>query len=517
MSAAASLQASFARLEARVAKLLGGAPVLSTDIAQITDFALDANDAGRGDLSIALLEPMSLLSPGTARIWQILALALREEQRSSEAVAAFARAAEFAPQDALIAVGHAQSALESGRCAVALFRVAQRLMPDNPELLRSAAAALASEGQVEAAITLLNDMVRTSPSWVAGHETLSLLRWLAGADASFADNFRQAIAARPQDMALRIAYHRTLSSAGFKDCALAVIHDARAAIGDHLALDAAEAGWAAENGDPARADILFAKVGAGAGIELNHIRHALRQGRLDQAETIALALVRTAAASAAWPYLSTIWRLTGDSRAGWLDGDPPFIRTFDLGFTAAELGNLAALLRRLHTAQSHFPAQSVRGGTQTEQPLFFRPEPEIAMAKARILEAVRAYVDALPPPVPGHPLLGTPRSKLLFEGSWSVRLKPGGFHVTHSHTRGWISSACYITVPDSAALGPAPAGWLKLGAPPPELKLDLTPYCQIEPQPGRLVLFPSTLWHSTVPFTDGERLSIACDVRVPRV
>ena len=39
---------------------------------------------------------------------------------------------------------------------------------------------------------------------------------------------------------------------------------------------------------------------------------------------------------------------------------------------------------------------------------------------------------------------------------------------------------------------------------------------QIEPKPGRLVLFPSTMWHSTTPFTDGERLVIAFDVGVPR-
>lgn len=512
MSGAGDLQARFAALSARVQS---GAPVTPRDIAQSTDFALDANDAGRADWSIALLEPLSR-AVANARVWQILALAYREQQRLSEAVDAFARAAALAPQDALVAAGHAQSAQESGRPAATLFRVARKLLPDHPELLRSAAAALANEGKLDAAEKLLGDALAERPDWVAGHETLSLLRWLAGAGGHFADSFVKAIAARPQDMGLRIALYRTLSGAGFKNEAIAVIRDARMAIGNHPALGAAEAVWEAEHGDPARADTLFAKVGAGAGIDLNRIRHALRLGRLNQAEATALALSRTPNGSAAWPYLSTIWRLKDDPRAAWLDGDPPYIRTFDLGLTTGELTDVAALLRRLHTAQAHFPAQSVRGGTQTDQPLFFRPEPEIAMVKGRILDAVRTYVDALPAPVLGHPLLGTARGKLLFEGSWSVRLKPGGFHVTHSHTRGWISSACYVALPDAAALGPAPAGWLQLGAPPPELRLDLAPYMQVEPRPGRLVLFPSTMWHGTVPFADGERLSIACDIRTPR-
>jgi predicted 2-oxoglutarate/Fe(II)-dependent dioxygenase YbiX len=45
------------------------------------------------------------------------------------------------------------------------------------------------------------------------------------------------------------------------------------------------------------------------------------------------------------------------------------------------------------------------------------------------------------------------------------------------------------------------------------LKLDLPSYAQIEPVPGRLVLFPATLWHGTTPFDRGERLTVAFDVR----
>jgi hypothetical protein len=61
-------------------------------------------------------------------------------------------------------------------------------------------------------------------------------------------------------------------------------------------------------------------------------------------------------------------------------------------------------------------------------------------------------------------------------------------------------------------MGPEPGGWLQLGAPPSELGLDLQPYRMIEPRPGRLILFPSTMWHGTLPFAAGERLTVAFDV-----
>ncbi|MGJ3629373.1 putative 2OG-Fe(II) oxygenase [Sphingomonas sp. MMS24-JH45] len=55
-------------------------------------------------------------------------------------------------------------------------------------------------------------------------------------------------------------------------------------------------------------------------------------------------------------------------------------------------------------------------------------------------------------------------------------------------------------------------GELALGTPPPELGLDLAPYHSVSPRVGRLVLFPSTMWHATTPFAAGERLNIAFDV-----
>ncbi len=63
--------------------------------------------------------------------------------------------------------------------------------------------------------------------------------------------------------------------------------------------------------------------------------------------------------------------------------------------------------------------------------------------------------------------------------------------------------------------GAPDAGFIQFGTPPPELKLNLAPTLKMKPVVGNVVLFPSTMWHSTVPFEQGERLVVAFDVQSP--
>jgi hypothetical protein len=93
-----------------------------------------------------------------------------------------------------------------------------------------------------------------------------------------------------------------------------------------------------------------------------------------------------------------------------------------------------------------------------------------------------------------------------------VRLTAGGFNVPHTHPHGWISSAFYVALPEGADKNSPFAGFLNLGSPPADLGLDLQPYRRFKPDVGKLALFPSTMWHSTEPVADGERLNIAFDI-----
>jgi hypothetical protein len=173
-------------------------------------------------------------------------------------------------------------------------------------------------------------------------------------------------------------------------------------------------------------------------------------------------------------------------------------------------------LRRLHVAKGEYLDQSVRGGTQTDGPLLSRIDPAIRHLRAAIVSAVEAYVAGLPPPDARHPLLRHRRDRRVgFSGSWSVRLRSAGRHSNHVHPQGWISSALYIALPETHSDEPEDAGWLTIGEPPENLGLELAPWKRVQPRVGQLVLFPSWMWHGTRPFAQGERLTVAFDVRPP--
>jgi hypothetical protein len=144
--------------------------------------------------------------------------------------------------------------------------------------------------------------------------------------------------------------------------------------------------------------------------------------------------------------------------------------------------------------------------------LFAREEPEIRRLRGAIVDAVERYIAGLGAPDPTHPTRRHVGRDFRFAGSWSVRLVGAGHHCNHIHPRGWISSAFYVSIPAPAETGPPPAGWLQLGVPPRELGLDLPAFRTIEARPGRLALFPSTMWHGTLPIAAGERLTVAFDV-----
>jgi len=472
---------------------------------------------GRADQAVKRLRELLCAEPGHAGAWALLGFACRDEQQMPDAIAAFARAQELDRANPLTAAALAQTRLESGLAAVDDCRRALALSPGREPLIASLAAALVAEGERGEAEALLADALARRADWIEGQRTLATIRWTSGDRAGYARGYADGCRLQPQNLALRLGWFRLVAQVRDWPAARAILDDGERLFGPQRAIVIARLFIAAESGVRAEAEELFERTRDWRDEvrDLAWIRHCLRERRPAEAADIALGLTRTPSARLAWPYLSLIWRLLDDPRAKWLDGSPPYVRAFDVQLERSHLEELAELLRRLHTARAPYVEQSVRGGTQTERPLFFRTEPILQLVRGRILDKLREYVASLPPFEAGHPLLGTPRTQLLFSGSWSVRLLSGGFNVAHTHPLGWISSAFYVSLPEPAQMGAKPAGWIQFGEAPPELGLDLPPIAEVEPRAGRLVLFPATMWHATVPFNDGERLALAFDVRSP--
>ena len=480
---------------------------------------IDALNDGTEEQALPRLGAAVAAHPRDARLWQVLGLLHRALDELEPATAAFTKAATLAPADPLIAHGLARARLEAGLPAAGQFEQAHRLAPNDGTVLLGLAAAQFAEGRPEQAIDGIATQIRRHPGWLPGQSLLARLRWMFGDRDRFTAGIEEAIATAPRDTALWRELIVTLMHADRFEQALAAISRGRAAAGPHLAFDANEAICAAEMGETARADRLFSALPPieDVTVAVRRLRHLLRSGRPAEAAALAGPLTGKPGAELVWPYLSAAWRLLGDPRWQWLEGDPRLVGVYDLADRLPSLGALAARLSALHFA-SHQPLeQSVRGGTQTDGPLFSRIEPEIRALRQAVVEAVETHIAQLPPPDLAHPLLATPRrGRVRFSGSWSVRLLAQGHHANHIHPAGWFSSALYVALPDEGERGPAPAGWLQLGQPQAELGIDLPPTRLIEPKPGRLVLFPSTMWHGTMPFAGGERLTVAFDVAPPR-
>jgi len=215
-----------------------------------------------------------------------------------------------------------------------------------------------------------------------------------------------------------------------------------------------------------------------------------------------------------WPYASIAWRMIDEQRWQWLEGDDRFVGIYDIADRLPPLDVLAEKLRRLHTLSGQPLEQSLRGGTQTDGDIYLHIDPLLVQLREAIRATVAEHVAKFPEYDERHPLLAPRRDSIGFNGAWSVRLHSRGYHANHVHPAGWISSALYIALPPD--LGQNEAGYLTLGeARAPGFDIDLSPFRKVEPRPGRLVLFPSYMWHGTRPFGEGERLTVAFDVARP--
>jgi tetratricopeptide (TPR) repeat protein len=484
------------------------------DVPSAVELADQALQTQREEEAVPLLARAAQLVGNNPRLWQWTGLLHRALDDRLAALPMLDRAAALAPADTSILHGRARLAFEIGLPAVALYEVALRSAPGDGDMLLGHAAARLAAGAAAGAEAQLATLVRANPGWLSGHRDLSQLRWTMGARARFVDSYEEALRMMPRNSELWRALVIALMHAERYEQALAAIARARGLIAAEAFLDANEAVIYSETGDIAAADAAFARI-TGARemtLALHHVRHTLRMGRLEEALAEIESWIGTPDMTAMWPYAASAWRLSGDPRLDWLEGAPALVGVFDIADRLPSMDRLRAVVGGLHRAKGAQLDQSVRGGVQTDGILLARAEPEIRALRAAIGDTISAHVAALPPDDPTHPTLRARRDRRpRLSGSWSVKLRGGGFHANHVHPAGWLSSAFYLSVPEASGED----GWLALGAPPAELGLPLGAFRTIEPRPGRLVLFPSTMWHGTLPFPSGERMTVAFDVQFP--
>lgn len=102
-----------------------------------------------------------------------------------------------------------------------------------------------------------------------------------------------------------------------------------------------------------------------------------------------------------------------------------------------------------------------------------------------------------------------------FTSSWYLRMNQGGYLTSHIHEEGWISGCVYLKLPDKNQGHEGSFEYSTDGDDYPRLHEDF-PSCIVDQSVGDLVLFPSSLFHRTIPFqSDQERICVAFDVKPP--
>jgi Flp pilus assembly protein TadD len=482
------------------------------------------NDTGRPTQALAVAAPFcaaAQLSPelATQHVTALLALG-----RQAEALSFYGKLAGAAPDNAappqalaiaLNAVGrHAEAGQIAHRALLRGFRTAT--------LCLTYAKSLMAEGANERAETALRDCLRLEPRLTEAHNSLAQLIWMRTGDlAQATEALDQALRTFAGDDALRATKAAILQGAG----------DARAAYEcfaprverpEAPPVLLVRAGLAALDFDPAKA-LSLAQRALGSMPNNGAARSLLAAAQLGVGDARA-ALQECAALQPQAPddqYLialqTTALRLLGDEHYAQLcdyrnlilplniEPPPPWR---DL---PSFLADLTVSLNRLHDPNGHaLLFQSLRHGTETTQDLTRSADPVVralfeafAAPITRYLEHIGQGTDAL-----RRRNEGTWR----FNGSWSVRLRNRGFHMSHVHPRGWISSAFYIELPDVMADARTDEGVLSFGKPGILTTPSLEAEYSVRPTPGMLVLFPSYFWHGTIPFQSAQpRLTVAFD------
>ncbi len=478
-------------------------------------------NAGRAQEALALTTPAVASPTVDALTLDAHAAILKALERHIEARPFQKRATLKDPQNRIIWHNYAALLNDLGEHGEARKAVdhAMRLGLDAPETWLVSGRNYVGLEQFDRAEASYREALRRRPDYYEAHRDIAQLIWMRTGDPD------QAIAplnAAGQSPALANVRAMVLEKIGRPEEGYALLRQAAAQMPQDLRLQQALAIAASEAGDIAVAlpavDRLVAAAPdhpsvietacmawLGAGRAADALALARRRLAADPIDQIAIGMAATAA------------RITGDAEYARFYDYEAFVRPKGIetpkGWktTEAFLADLTQTLIRLHKLKGHPFDNSLRGGSQTSRDLRSYPDPAIVAFFQAIDGPIRAYMARVGQG--DDPIRSRNTGEYAIRGAWSVRLRPGGHHVDHIHPQGWLSSAFYVETPGEALDRDSREGWIKFGQPRFRTNPPLEPAHYVRPVPGSLCLFPSYMWHGTVPFTtDESRMTIAFDI-----
>lgn len=472
--------------------LLQQSPRLADGWYQLGSLRLASGDL---DQATVALENAVRLEPEKVSSALELARAYQSQQRFPEAVAIYARLARSHPSDGRIFVAWAAGCEKEGLQEEADGHIehALRLAPRSARVMFQCGAILSgrtARADLERAERWVERALRLEPALPHALDCLALLlskkqQWSRSVELS-----RRAVSLAPYSPDFALTLAASLRGAG-------QLTEAQTALRTAIDLNP-------EHSELHRQLGLALLAGNAADDALSHLDRCLRRAPADQR-----AIAHRSVA------LQCLGRHPeADAYTGIHDHVSEQMLLVPEGFASlAEFNRAFAEDIRNHSRLRWEPVGlAARQGALTDE-LLADKTPAILGFAASHQKAVETLIASLSRQAE-HPFLGQIPERYHIN-YWATLVEEGGNIDTHIHEESWLSGAYYVELPASMGTRPDdPAGWIEFGRPhadiplPPGAALRL-----LQPAEGQLLLFPSYLFHRTLPFDgSGQRISVSFDL-----
>lgn len=202
----------------------------------------------------------------------------------------------------------------------------------------------------------------------------------------------------------------------------------------------------------------------------------------------------------------------------WLQNMTPAVRTKHLDCPAGygsleEFNNAIIEYAKAHPSLDWEPdGKTTRNGRQTTPTLLAGQTGQVATAlRNAILERLEDYLKEQSDD--GYGFLSEIRPEEIRINLWCVFLEPGGHQLTHNHPAGWVSGVYYLKIPPSVTESAENDGSIEFGRPHDTFEHAAEhPTVTLKPEEGLMVMFPSSFFHRTFPYSEGQRICVAFDI-----
>ena len=420
--------------------------------------AFELHQLGRVSEAIQAYRDLLSREPNNATALHLLGIALIQLARADEAIPPLQQAVTLAPDEAEYHAGLARAhhALGAHGQAVTSMQRAVELAPESHSLWSDLGAMLQTDGRNEHARRAYHMALERNPRHNISRYNLATLAYREGDLSQAVEQLREVVNDNPGQPKLRTTL----------------------------------AGYLLESGSVADA--------------LEHCEAALASNPRDlMAMTLkSIALTRLGQLDAARALMDLDILLHSETiaaPAGFADLDA-FNSALETHVTAHP------------TLEYERKANATRGGRHTDNLMRDAERGPIEPLSRIFRRKVQRYLAKLPQDV-DHPFLSQRPMRFKIQ-TWAVVMDTQGHQLAHTHPDGWISGVYYVRIPPQITDDDSRhAGWIEFGRPLPELIADAKPDTRlICPSEGCLVLFPSYVYHRTLPFeSDRHRISIAFD------